>query len=58
MNIKDLKVLNSLQVNSSNFFAKIDGEKVIVKLFNNLSEDEFKRKFKIYQFLSQKSSNT
>ena len=58
MNIKDLKVLNSLQVNSSNFFAKIDGEKVIVKLFNNLSEDEFKRKFKIYQFLSQKKALT
>jgi hypothetical protein len=54
INIKDLKILDSLQVNSSNFFAKIDGEKVIVKLLNNLSRDEFKKKFKIYQFLSEK----
>lgn len=58
LKIKELKILNSLQVNSSNFFAKIDGEKVIVKLVNDLSRNEFKRKFKIYQFLSERKVST
>jgi len=56
--IEDLKILNSLQVNSSNFLATINGEKVIIKILDDLSKDEFKKKFAFYEFLSEKKVHT
>ena len=58
INIKNFKVLNNLEINSSNILTEINGEKVILKVLKNLSNKDFSRKFNIYEYLTNKNTPT